>query len=82
MFGIEFGVIIQVLSAMTLTSTLVFSATPKGIKSFVALNNWVRKHILNSAVELSVHKVEKRVTFIEGELGVSYTEIQDEPMNH
>lgn len=78
----ELSVIIQVMTVMTLTSTLVFSATPKGIKSFVALNNWVRKHVLNSAVELSVHKVEKRVTFIEGELGVAYVETTDEPMSH
>lgn len=81
MFGVELSVLIQVLSVLTMTSTLVFVATPKGIQSLTALSNWVGKNIFNSEVILEVHKLKKRVTYIEGELGISYEE-ETSPLQH
>lgn len=81
MFGVEIGVLIQVLTVLTLTSTLVFSATPKGIEALTRLSNWVRTKIFNSEVILEVHHLKKRVSYIEGELGISYEE-EDSPLQH
>lgn len=78
---IELSGLIQILSALTMTSTLVFVATPKGLQAMVAVSNWVRTKVFNSEVILEVHKLTKRVTYIEGELGISYEE-ETSPLKH
>ena len=68
-WGISLSDWAQLVTIGTGLAMFGFSITPKGIRTFVAIVNWYRVHILNDQYIYRLERVERAVNFLEEEFG-------------